>query len=63
VTPVALLVAMAQGDRWLADWPEEIPVRAIFATPVFARGVEGWVPIARSAPQDICPLLAKDIAA
>ena len=63
VVPVALLVAMAQGDRWRAGWPETIPVRAVFATPIFSRAAEGWVAIPGSAATDICPLIPKDIAA
>jgi adenine/guanine phosphoribosyltransferase-like PRPP-binding protein len=65
VTPLALLVAMAQGDRWRVPpeaggsgpWPAGVPVRAVFATPVFSRMPEGWVPVPGSAPADICPLL------
>jgi adenine/guanine phosphoribosyltransferase-like PRPP-binding protein len=63
VVPVALLVAMAQGDRWRAQWPAGIPVRAVFATPIFARTPQGWVPAAGSAAHDICPLMPKDLAA
>ncbi|HWL83336.1 MAG TPA: phosphoribosyltransferase [Roseomonas sp.] len=44
VRPVGLGVAMAQGDRWREAWPAEIPVAAAFATPLFRRGEEGWVP-------------------
>ncbi len=62
VSPVALLVAMAQGDRWRQAWSGP-PVRAVFATPIFARRPEGWVPTAGSAPHDICPLMPKDLAA
>jgi adenine/guanine phosphoribosyltransferase-like PRPP-binding protein len=63
VRPVALLVAMAQGDRWRHHWPGDIPVRAVFATPVFSRNASGWVPMAGSAPHDICPLIPKELAA
>jgi adenine/guanine phosphoribosyltransferase-like PRPP-binding protein len=63
VTPVALLVAMAQGERWRMSWPPEIPVRAVFATPSFARTEAGWVPVPGAAAHDICPLMPKDIAA
>jgi adenine/guanine phosphoribosyltransferase-like PRPP-binding protein len=63
VTPVALLVAMIQGDRWAADWPRDIPLRAVFATPLFARTEAGWVPAPGSARHDLCPLMPKDIAA
>jgi adenine/guanine phosphoribosyltransferase-like PRPP-binding protein len=61
--PVALLLAMAQGDRWRASWPDDIPVRAVFATPIFTHGEGGWVPMPGSAPHDICPLASKDLAA
>ncbi len=63
VTPVALLVAMAQGDRWMRDWADAVPVRAVFATPVFARAAAGWVPLPATAPHEICPLMPKDLAA
>jgi adenine/guanine phosphoribosyltransferase-like PRPP-binding protein len=63
VTPAAMLVAMAQGDRWNADWPASVPLRAVFATPILARAPEGWVPIPGSAPHEACPLLNKELAA
>jgi len=63
VTPVAMLVAMAQGDRWRARWPASVPVRAVFATPIFRRDEAGWAPMPGSAPHDICPLMPKDLAA
>ncbi len=63
VTPVALLVAMAQGDRWRAGWPQDVPVRAVFATPIFTRAPEGWTPIPGTAAQEICPLIPKELAA
>jgi adenine/guanine phosphoribosyltransferase-like PRPP-binding protein len=50
VRPVALLVAMAQGDRWRAAWPAGLPVRAAFATPIFTRAPGGWLPQPGSAP-------------
>jgi len=61
--PCGLLVAMAQGDRWRAAWPTDIPVRAAFATPIFARAPGGWVPRAATAPLDLCPLLPRRDAA
>jgi adenine/guanine phosphoribosyltransferase-like PRPP-binding protein len=62
VTPVAVLVAMAQGDRWRAEWPSDIPLRAVFATPIFRPSAEGWLPLPGSAPTALCPLLAPDLA-
>lgn len=50
VEPVGLCVAMAQGDRWRADWPARLPVAAAFATPLFRRRAEGWVPDAATRP-------------
>jgi adenine/guanine phosphoribosyltransferase-like PRPP-binding protein len=52
VRPAALLVAMAQGDRWRAAWPADITVRAAFATPIFTRMPGGWLPRAGSAPTE-----------
>ncbi len=42
ITPVALCVAMIQGDRWRPAWPDSVPVVAAFATPLFARTADGW---------------------
>lgn len=63
VRPAGLLVAMAQGDRWRGTWPADIPVRAAFATPLFARAPGGWVPRPETAPLDLCPLLPRKDAA
>lgn len=63
VRPVAMLVAMAQGDRWSATWPLDIPLRAVFATPIFARAQGGWMPVPGSAPQHCCPLMSKESVA
>jgi adenine/guanine phosphoribosyltransferase-like PRPP-binding protein len=52
VRPAGLLLAMAQGDRWRATWPTDIPVRAAFATPIFTRVPGGWLPRPGSAPDD-----------
>lgn len=54
--PVALCVAMVQGDRWQPAWPPEIPVRAAFATPLFDRTAGGWSPRRGSAVMACCPL-------
>jgi adenine/guanine phosphoribosyltransferase-like PRPP-binding protein len=78
VRPVALLVGMAQGDRWrvppkaggTATWPPDLPLRAAFATPIFHRtgagssplAAAGWSPLAGSAARDCCPLFTKDDA-
>jgi len=43
VRPVALAVAMVQGDRWARPWPGDIPVRAAFGTPILRREGVGWV--------------------
>ena len=42
VRPVALAVAMAQGDRWAAAWPADVPLRAGFTTPLLRRVPGGW---------------------
>jgi adenine/guanine phosphoribosyltransferase-like PRPP-binding protein len=54
VTPVGMLVAMAQGNRWQASWPGAIPVRAAFATPILRPMHGGWVPEPGTAPHAIC---------
>lgn len=63
VRPVALLVAMAQGDRWRAGWPNDISLRAAFATPIFRPSPAGWLPRPGTAPHPLCPLFPKDHAA
>lgn len=57
--PAAVCVAMAQANRWQAEWPSGIPLLAAFATPLFRGTPEGWVPVAGSAPLDCCPLLRR----
>jgi adenine/guanine phosphoribosyltransferase-like PRPP-binding protein len=42
IAPVATCVAMIQGDRWRADWPDDVPVVGAFATPLFDRTADGW---------------------
>ena len=63
VRPVALLVAMAQGDRWQGAWPTDIPVRAAFATPIFRPTETGWAPQPGTCSAACCPLLPEDHAA
>ena len=53
VRPVAACVAMAQGDRWRAAWPREVPLVAAFATPLYRPTPEGWVPRPETAPRDV----------
>jgi adenine/guanine phosphoribosyltransferase-like PRPP-binding protein len=42
IAPVAVCVAMIQGDRWQVDWPYGLPAVGAFATPLFDRTAEGW---------------------
>lgn len=42
IAPVAVCVAMIQGDRWKPDWLDTMPVVGAFATPLFDRTAEGW---------------------
>lgn len=53
VEPVALCVALAQGDRWVPDWPAALPVAAAFATPLFRRAPQGWVPDCSTLPRGL----------
>lgn len=56
VRPVALAVAMAQGDRWRPAWPGDVPVVATFAKPLLRRFPGGvWAPRPGTAPHDLCP--------
>lgn len=63
VRPVALVVAMVQGDRWRGGWPADVPLRAAFATPVFSRSAEGWAALPGTAAVDCCPLMPKELTA
>jgi adenine/guanine phosphoribosyltransferase-like PRPP-binding protein len=56
VRPVGLCVAMAQGDRWQAEWPSEVPVAAAFATPLFRRMEGGWLPDEATRPRIRMPI-------
>jgi adenine/guanine phosphoribosyltransferase-like PRPP-binding protein len=44
VAAVGVCVAMVQGDRWQAAWPDGLPVAAAFATPLLRRVEGGWAP-------------------
>jgi adenine/guanine phosphoribosyltransferase-like PRPP-binding protein len=52
VEPVALAVAMIQGEVWRAAWPAAVPVVAAFRTPRFRRSGGGWVAMAETPPPD-----------
>ena len=56
IAPVAVAVAMLQGDRWQAAWDAFIPVTGAFATPLFSRGNIGWIARADSAPHHLCKI-------
>jgi adenine/guanine phosphoribosyltransferase-like PRPP-binding protein len=53
---VAIAVAMAQADRWIAALPADVAPVAVFATPSFRLAVGGWVPNEGSAVWRVCPL-------
>jgi adenine/guanine phosphoribosyltransferase-like PRPP-binding protein len=55
VRPVGLAVAMAQGNRWRAAWPADLPVAAAFATPLFRREAGGWRPDPATMPGFLGP--------
>ena len=55
VEPVGLCVGMAQGDRWRATWPTDVPVAAAFATPLFRRAGDGWEPDASTRAEVLLP--------
>lgn len=43
--PVALGVAMIQGELWRDVWPAKLPVASAVRTPRFRRVAGGWTPI------------------
>ena len=47
IEAVAVAVAMAQGSRWQADWPPGLRLLAAFATPLFQRTPNGWMPMSQ----------------
>jgi adenine/guanine phosphoribosyltransferase-like PRPP-binding protein len=55
VRPVGLCVAMAQGNRWVASWPEDVPVCAGFAAPLLRRVPGGWAPDPATLPRVLLP--------
>jgi adenine/guanine phosphoribosyltransferase-like PRPP-binding protein len=55
VRPVGLCVAMAQGDRWCAEWPADVPVCAAFAAPLLRPVPGGWAPDEATRPKVIVP--------
>ncbi|MBP0443170.1 phosphoribosyltransferase [Roseomonas sp. SSH11] len=55
VRPVGLAVAMAQGNRWLASWPVDVPVCAAFATPLLRPAEGGWVQDPATLPGVMLP--------
>jgi adenine/guanine phosphoribosyltransferase-like PRPP-binding protein len=54
VTPVAVAVAMIQGDWWRQDWDAAVPLCGVFATPLFARRADGWEALAGTAADALC---------
>ena len=50
VAPVAVCVAMIQGNRWMTEWPPAVPVIGAFATPLFIRAPGGWEPQTATMP-------------
>jgi len=42
IRPVAISAAMLQGDRWAGQLPADIPLEAVFTTPMFKGVVGGW---------------------
>ena len=51
-----IAVAMAEGERWVAELAPAQPVVAVFATPSFHLGRGGWMPDEGSAVWRVCPL-------
>ncbi len=54
VAPVAVAVAMIQGDRWRAGWAASPPLCGAFATPRFARSGDGWCAVPGTAATALC---------
>jgi adenine/guanine phosphoribosyltransferase-like PRPP-binding protein len=56
IEPVALMVAMVQGDRWAQDWDVTVPVIGAFSTPLFHRHGDGWAETPGTRLTRCCPL-------
>jgi adenine/guanine phosphoribosyltransferase-like PRPP-binding protein len=56
IEPVALLVAMVQGHRWVDNWDHAVPVIGAFSTPLFHPTASGWVETLGTRLTDRCPL-------
>ena len=54
IMPVAVAVAMIQGNRWQAEWPSDLPITGAFASPLFRRGETGWIAQPGTAPHALC---------
>jgi len=50
IVPVALAVAMIQGEAWRQEWQPRIPVYAAFSTPRFRPIENGWQPVGAPPP-------------
>jgi adenine/guanine phosphoribosyltransferase-like PRPP-binding protein len=56
VEPVALLVAMVQGHRWMETWDASVPVIGAFSTPLFHPSGNRWVETPGTKRTETCPL-------
>jgi adenine/guanine phosphoribosyltransferase-like PRPP-binding protein len=56
IEPVALLVAMVQGNRWRSIWDAAVPVIGAFSTPLFHPAHDGWTETPGTRMTDHCPL-------
>jgi adenine/guanine phosphoribosyltransferase-like PRPP-binding protein len=56
IEPVALLVAMVQGHRWLEQWDPSVPVIGAFSTPLFHLTENGWLETPGTSRTETCPL-------
>jgi len=54
IAPVAVAVAMIQGNGWQAEWDASLPVTGAFASPLFRRGEAGWIARPETAPHELC---------
>jgi adenine/guanine phosphoribosyltransferase-like PRPP-binding protein len=54
VVPVAMGVAMIQGNRWQSVWDPAIPLVGAFTSPLFRRLADGWVPLSGTALPLLC---------
>jgi adenine/guanine phosphoribosyltransferase-like PRPP-binding protein len=67
IRPIAVAVAMTQGNQWRSAWPPGVPLVSVFATALFGAapasgGAMSWAPREETIAWDACPLFRHGMA-